>query len=367
MICTHFHIYSYSLPFIRPIQAINQIVKSRDGLLIQLQTDAGLSAFGDVPPFPGLSTESIDMAAKQLAAVGRTLVGHTVNETTSFRPLELLAELETILAHEERLYPSVAFGIESVVLDVLAQAAGVTIAELLARSPHFQVKTNGLVVGDIKDIPTRAQQLVDAGYTCLKIKVGRGDAAADIRMLRNMSDVIGPHIKIRLDANRAWTAKEAVYFARSIAALNIDFIEEPLQSPELIKDFAETGLAVALDESLTKEWPAQPPESVVAFVLKPGIHGGVLDTIRFIKTAQEHDVRPIISSAFLSAIGLKMAAMLAAAFTSPEEVMGLDTSSYLAADFCRLPVMIKNGILDVRELSRNMIIPDKLIDKVCSC
>ncbi|MBN1482252.1 o-succinylbenzoate synthase [candidate division KSB1 bacterium] len=367
MIYTHFHIYSYSLPFTRPIHSMNQILTNRNGLLIQLQIDAGLSAFGDVPPFPGLSNESIDMAVKQLAAAGRKLVGHTVNETKSSHPLELLAELETILAPEERLYPGVAFGIESVVLDVLAQAAGVTIAELLARSPHFQVKTNGLIVGDIKEIPARAQQLIDSGYTCLKIKVGRGDAAADIRMLRDMNDLIGPHIKIRLDANRAWTLKEAVHFARSIAALNIDYVEEPLQTPELLKDFAETGLAVALDESLDEKWLAQPPEGVVAFVLKPGINGGVLDTIRFIKKAQEHDVRPIISSAFLNAIGLKMAVMLAAAFTSPDEVMGLDTSSFLAADFCRLPVKIKNGILDVRELSQNIIIPDKLIDKVYSC
>ncbi len=357
MIIADFHIYHYSLPFLQPIRLLDRILTNRDGLVVQLKTEDGKSAFGDVPPFPGLSDETLELAFLQLEDACHALKARV-------NPVQLLD------AHREislfpGLYPSVAFGIEAALMELAAHSSGKTVAGGFTSTLRRHIKTNGLVTGRLEEMPAQAKHLADAGYTVLKIKVGREDSNAEIAMLKNISAAVGEHVRLRLDANRAWPVAEAIHLANTLSHLNIDYIEEPLADPSLLDHFiTETGMPIALDESLLEHLETL-PSRVAAFIIKPGIHGGVFETIGLIKRAQAEGISPVISSPFLSAIGLKTAATIAAVFTTEDDVMGLDTSSWLAEDFLSTPVITQNGSLDLSDLTQSLKIPVDSLKKLC--
>ena len=133
---------------------------------------------------------------------------------------------------------------------------------------------------------------------------------------------------------------------------------------ELEEFYRQTGLPVALDESFSMQILESPPKGVSAFIIKPGISGGVIYTTRVAGKAESLGIKVIISSAFLSAVGLLKAAQLAAVFTSSDDAMGLDTSKWLARDFIASPIQTKEGRLDLVELQENLLISDNLLSEI---
>jgi L-alanine-DL-glutamate epimerase-like enolase superfamily enzyme len=77
------------------------------------------------------------------------------------------------------------------------------------------------------------------GFTAFKIKVGHPDLACDLARLRAIVEVVGPDATLMVDANEAWSPKEAIRCAHAYrdAGFDIYWIEDPC----LRDDFA--GLA----------------------------------------------------------------------------------------------------------------------------
>ncbi len=73
------------------------------------------------------------------------------------------------------------------------------------------------------------------GFTAFKAKVGFPDLRFEIDRLRMMREVIGPDSQLMVDANRAWTAKEAIRraWAYEKAGLDIYWLEDPCRNDDL--------------------------------------------------------------------------------------------------------------------------------------
>ncbi|MGL9737329.1 L-fuconate dehydratase [Serratia sp. (in: enterobacteria)] len=70
------------------------------------------------------------------------------------------------------------------------------------------------------------QEAVDAGFSYLKLKVGR-DLEDDIRRVRIAREVIGPDRRLMIDANQVWEVDEAIPWVKHLAFAKPWFIEEP--------------------------------------------------------------------------------------------------------------------------------------------
>nr|WP_239553248.1 L-fuconate dehydratase [Pantoea coffeiphila] len=70
------------------------------------------------------------------------------------------------------------------------------------------------------------QEAVDAGFSHIKLKVGR-DLADDKRRVAIARDVLGPHRQLMIDANQVWEVNEAVDWVKELAFAEPWFIEEP--------------------------------------------------------------------------------------------------------------------------------------------
>ncbi len=90
------------------------------------------------------------------------------------------------------------------------------------------------------------------GISRLKMKVGR-DSAADPERVRAARRAIGPGAELFVDANGAYTRKQALAFAETVADCGVTWFEEPVSSDDLeglrhLRDRAPAGMAIAAGE-----------------------------------------------------------------------------------------------------------------------
>ena len=94
-------------------------------------------------------------------------------------------------------------------------------------------------------------EAVAEGFRHVKIKVG-ADAEDDRRRLTIVREVVGPDIKVMIDANQVWEPQEAITRVRDLAFANPWFIEEPT-SPDDIEGQRTIREAVAPIQVATGE------------------------------------------------------------------------------------------------------------------
>lgn len=73
---------------------------------------------------------------------------------------------------------------------------------------------------------------IDAGICCVKMKVGR-DTDTDLHRVEVARAAIGPNAGLFVDANGAYTRKQALVFAERFADYNVAWFEEPVSSDDL--------------------------------------------------------------------------------------------------------------------------------------
>ncbi len=104
---------------------------------------------------------------------------------------------------------------------------------LLARGyPAYTTSAGWLGYSDDK-LRGLCREAVDAGWTHLKLKVGR-DLEDDVRRLRTVREVVGDKITLMVDANQVWEPAEAVEWMKSLAEFDLWFLEEPTSPDDIL-------------------------------------------------------------------------------------------------------------------------------------
>ena len=297
-------VYRWQIPMDAGVVLRERRLKTRDGLFVHLQ-EGEREGWGEISPLPGFSLESLDDARDALLAwVAAWLSGEQPT----------LPEL-----------PSAAFGISC----ALAELEGV-----LPLAADY--RTAPLCTGDPDEL--FAVLAAMPGEKVAKIKVGLYEAVRDGMVANLLLEAI-PDLRLRLDANRAWTPLKAQQFAKYVDPAfrdRIAFLEEPCKTRADSLAFArETGIAIAWDESLREadfQFVAEP--GVSAVVIKPSLTGS-LDKVREqVATAHGLGLTAVISSSIESSLGLSQLARIAAWLT-PQTVPGLDTLNLMQTQLLR--------------------------------
>ena len=203
------------------------------------------------------------------------------------------------------------------------------------------------------------------GCRTAKVKVAQPGQSLDDDLARvaAVRDVLGPHGRIRVDANAAWSLDEAERALVALARYDLEYAEQPVASIQdlaLLRGRLRPLVPIAADESIRR--PADPLEVVRAgaadiVVLKLQPLGGARRALGIAQHAvAESDVRVVTSSALETSVGLAAAArfarMVDAAFGSDLD-HGLGTAALLAADVTAEPLRPAAGAIAVRD-----VVPD---------
>jgi len=126
-------------------------------------------------------------------------------------------------------------GIDMCAWDALGQALGRPVVRLLGGAPRPipAYNSKGLGIMPLKPLAKEAVELVEEGFSAVKLRLGRAEAGADIEALRAVKKAIGPKITLMVDFNQALTIAEAVRRGRMIDDEGgVAWIEEPVRADD---------------------------------------------------------------------------------------------------------------------------------------
>lgn len=145
--------------------------------------------------------------------------------------------------------PAAKAGVRIALHDLAAKRLKVPLYRLLGLDPGRTV-TSSFTIGldDTETMREKASDAVDAGYTVLKTKLGTDRDEAIVRAVREAA----PDARIRVDANEAWTPREAVANCEFLAEYGVELCEQPVPAhrPEGLRHVYErAAVPIAADES----------------------------------------------------------------------------------------------------------------------
>jgi len=236
-----------------------------------------------------------------------------------FLNLELQELFKDIVA-----FPSIIFGVETALLDLLAHEKGILFDNNFSRS-KASIPINGLVwMGSEEFMESQIEQKLEARFSTIKMKIGAIDFQKEFALLKTIRKrFTKDEITLRVDANGAFTFDEASLILKQLKTLDIHSIEQPIavgqiESMRLL--CAENSISIALDEELIGINTTKNKEELLAtilpqfIILKPSLHGGIAGTYEWIQLAERKNIGWWITSALESSIGLNAIAQFTGEF-----------------------------------------------------
>jgi L-alanine-DL-glutamate epimerase-like enolase superfamily enzyme len=145
-------------------------------------------------------------------------------------------------------------GVDAALWDLKARLLGVSLVTLLgAVRPAAPVYgSGGFTSYSLAQLTNQLRGWREGGIPRVKMKVGR-DSSADIERVRAARQAIGPDAQLFVDANGAYSRKQALAQADAFAGLGVCWFEEPVPSDDLaglrlIRDRAPSGMDIAAGE-----------------------------------------------------------------------------------------------------------------------
>jgi len=329
----------YRLPLKRPWRTRRGLLNERPGWIVELTTADGRQGYGDCAPLPEAGTENPDAAHAWLSRYLASVPAHDLDDALASLPLPTRT-------------PAARHALETALLDLLSQIEGMPLRRRLSPDAVDALLVNASAGALDEQALERCIELIEQGFSILKLKVGLAGVDQEIDRLGALCLRLPSQISLRLDANGAWSRNEAQRFLDGIAGLAIESLEEPLAEPThgaLRRLQDSTRIVLALDESLGR-FPSetlltQPP--VARLILKPPALGGMLPALSLAVQAARAGLQTLVTSTLESALGVQAVAQLAAALprsTAPL-AQGLATGSWFERDLADAPGIVQGQMV----------------------
>ena len=221
------------------------------------------------------------------------------------------------------------------------------------------ITINGLVwMGTYEEMLARLEEKLQAGFHCVKLKIGAIDFFKELDLIKRIRDVYTrEQVELRVDANGGFLPENAMSQLEALAKYDIHSIEQPIKQhlwPKMAQLCRETPLSIALDEELIGVNVRSMKQALLDtvrpqyIILKPSLHGGIYGCNEWIELANQRGIGSWITSALESNIGLHAIAHYAAKVYGPNVQMpqGLGTGQ-LFTDNIPMPLEIRGDQLFV--------------------
>lgn len=144
--------------------------------------------------------------------------------------------------------------VDNALWDLKARLLGVPLVRVLdaARLEVPVYGSGGFTSYTVDRLKAQLGGWVESGISAVKMKVGT-DPGSDLGRVREARAAIGPAASLFVDANGAYSRKQALAFAEAFADLGVTWFEEPVPSDDLaglrlIRDRGPAGMEIAAGE-----------------------------------------------------------------------------------------------------------------------
>ena len=364
-----------TLHFKQPAGTSRGVYTTRHSYYLTLTSDEipGVEGVGECATLPDLSCDAKPEYAVTLRQV-----------------CQMVEQMGRIPYDMIRAYPSITFGLETAfasffdaakkLLEIVPAEGASSSSEMLKQkgvsvpagmenlvdlydSPFGRgeegITINGLVwMGTYEEMLARLEEKLQAGFHCVKLKIGAIDFFKELDLIKRIRDVYTKEqVELRVDANGGFLPENAMSRLEALAKYDIHSIEQPIkqhQWPKMAQLCRETPLSIALDEELIGVNVRSMKQALLDtvrpqyIILKPSLHGGIYGCNEWIELANQRGIGSWITSALESNIGLHAIAHYAAKVYGPNVQMpqGLGTGQ-LFTDNIPMPLEIRGDKLFV--------------------
>ena len=268
-----------SIPLRRPFVTAGGVVAARELVLVRLEDDDGATGFGEAAPLEPYDGVSLG---------------------------EVIAALR---AGDDSL-PHARAASEMARLDLEAGRAGRGLGEPGADAIAVN---RTLPAGPPDEVAESARAGLADGYACFKLKVGLPDDAERVAATR---EAIGSWPALRLDANGAWSASEAVKRIAALEPYDLQLVEQPCATlAELAEVRPRVSAPIAADESVRTPADVRAAAELRAcdaVNVKLAGSGGFGAAREALREAERRGLRAFLSSTLDGPWGIAAALQLAA-------------------------------------------------------
>jgi L-alanine-DL-glutamate epimerase-like enolase superfamily enzyme len=202
-----------------------------EGVVVTLRAENGAQGYGygSATPHMGATRESLMAALSHFVPL--------VEGRDSLQIEEIFQALDAELAGHNQAKAA----IDCALHDLNARSLGVPLHQLLGGNLRDSVPIlRILAIKSPDEMAAQAQQLVDAGYGYLKIKL-HGEVKEDVARVRAIRRQVGDNVRLTVDANQSYSVKDAIAALTRMAEFDIDLAEQPVAAGDL------TGLKLVTD------------------------------------------------------------------------------------------------------------------------
>lgn len=302
-------------------------------LIVELK-DNEFSGFGEATsnPYYGVTIENMIASLENV----RTLV-----ETGNY------ASAEDLWKKAHSFLTSNSFAqcaLDEAAHDLFAKKKG----KELYKSWGLSIKNNPLTnftIG-IDTVEKMVSKMGELPWPIYKIKLGTDEDLRIVQELRNNTDAI-----FRVDANCAWTAKQAIQLAPELKKLGVEFIEQPLAAADtegMRKVFVESELPVIADESCIVESDVKNCHGLFHGInIKLTKCGGLTPAKRMIAEAKSLGMKTMVGCMTETSVGISAIAHLLPLLDYVDMdgslLISNDPASGVTFDFGRVIYADRNG------------------------
>ena len=235
-----------SVPLRVPFKTALRSVNSVEDIIVEIHTDTGHIGYGEAPPTGAITGDTTGAILGALNDhIIKTIVGKDVDDFEN-----LLQTLNKCIVGNT----SAKAAVDMALYDLYGQLYNIPVYKMLGGGKNKIITDITISVNDPDEMARDTKVAIDRGYDTIKVKVGV-NPDLDIARLTAVRAAAGPNALIRIDANQAWSPKQAVKLLNKMQdkGLDIEFVEQPVKG----KDFE--GLKYVTERSYV---PVMADESV---------------------------------------------------------------------------------------------------------
>ncbi|MCF6244819.1 MAG: dipeptide epimerase [Sulfurovum sp.] len=312
-------------PFITSLRRVDSL----EDLVVIIECDDGTLGYGEGAPTPVITGETIGSMIATIEYIKPHIIGKEI------------AYFDIILNNIHNLIlknTTAKSMLEIALYDLKSKSCKLPLYRMLGGTKHTFKTDITISMGEIEQMISDCHKAVSLGYDTLKIKIG-DNPKKDVERVVEIYKALDKNIKLRLDANQGWSAKQSVTLLHALEAQNIiaEFIEQPVAADDFeglkyIKERVQTPLLA--DESIFSLKDAQKlleMQAIDYVNIKLAKTAGISQALKVADLAKTFDVKCMIGCMLEGPISVAAAVHVASSKADCITMLDLDAVSLLAS------------------------------------
>jgi L-alanine-DL-glutamate epimerase-like enolase superfamily enzyme len=324
---------------------------TQDDLLIRIETDEGITGYGEVDSSPEVGKAVIDAEMSHGTCYGlrEILIG---KDPFDIEQIWQLMYRHTNYYGRLGVVMHTMSGVDMALWDILGKAVGKPVHKMLGGSYCSDVRAYAsmLMPESVAEVREAVERYVAQGFTA--VKLGYGPLGTDVRrdftLAAAAKEAAGPDVEVMIDIGHGYTLKMAMQAAREFERIGIYWMEEPLP-PEDFEGYqrlcGSTSLRIAAGEQDAGRWAFRRLIWEAGLdVLQPDISrvGGLTEAKRIAYMAHEAN-RLLVPHAFRTGVLVAACLHLIAAIPNSAFLEFSVTESALRRELLKEPFKVVKG------------------------